>query len=202
MKNILGVLLVLMSLSLIPGFAVAGYTEGVVAFNKDDYATALKEFMPLADQGNASAQFYLGVMHDIGRGLPQDDKEAAKWYRLAADQGNASAQDYKEAVRWYRLAADQGDAFAQICLGFMYANDLGVRRSKIMAYALWNISAVNDPFGENRSKKNRTEIASSMSQSEIEEGQALSREMTKPGNILKALDAYVAKKESKPHPKK
>jgi TPR repeat protein len=45
-----------------------------------------------ADQGDADAQFNLGVMYDTGRGVPQDDAEAERWYRLAADQGDANAQ--------------------------------------------------------------------------------------------------------------
>ena len=68
------------------------------------------------------------VMYDEGRGVPQDDAEAVKWYRLAAEQGNAAAQynlgvmydkgegvpqDDAEAVKWYRLAAEQGAAAAQ-----------------------------------------------------------------------------------------
>ena len=62
-------------------------------------------------------------MYDNGKGVPQDYKEAVKWYRLAAEQGDARCsiqswlhvhngegvpQDYKEAVKWYRLAAEQG----------------------------------------------------------------------------------------------
>ena len=45
-----------------------------------------------ADQGNADAQFNLGVMYAEGRGVPRDDAEAARWYRCAADQGEAAAQ--------------------------------------------------------------------------------------------------------------
>ena len=66
----------------------------------------------------------LGIMYDNGQGVPQDYKEAVKWYRLAAEQGYVCSiqswyhvrngegvpQDYKEAVKWYRLAAEQGDA--------------------------------------------------------------------------------------------
>jgi len=97
----------------------------------------------LADQGKAWAQYNLGVMYDNGRGLPQDYKEAVKWYRKAADQGNADAennlgasyedaegvqQDYDEAVKWYRKAAEQGHARAQTNLGWMYRNGKGVAR--------------------------------------------------------------------------
>ena len=74
-----------------------------------DYSTALQEWKPLADQGDASAQTNLGVMYKFGQGV---------------------LQDYAEAVRWYRLAADQGDARAQLSLGVMYANGWGVLQDK------------------------------------------------------------------------
>ena len=52
----------------------------------NDQSTDLEKLIQQASQGNADAQFNLGVMYDIGQGVPQDDAEAAKWYRLAADQ--------------------------------------------------------------------------------------------------------------------
>jgi len=72
--------------------ALADLAAGQRAYFSRDYATALKEFPPLARQGNADAQFHLGVMYEFGEGVPQDYKEAARWYRLAADQGDAHAQ--------------------------------------------------------------------------------------------------------------
>ena len=57
-----------------------------------DYAEAVKWFRLAADQGNATAQYNLGLMYDKGQGVPQNYAEAVKWYRLAADQGNAVAQ--------------------------------------------------------------------------------------------------------------
>ena len=62
------------------------------AYDKGDYEEALEIWRSLADQGNAKAQFNLGLMYDNGRGVTQDDKEAVKWYKLAANQGNAKAQ--------------------------------------------------------------------------------------------------------------
>ena len=81
---------------------------------------------------NADAQYNLGRKYANGEGVPQDDAEAVRWYRLAAEQGNAGAQynlgvrydtgrsvpqDHAEAVRWYRLSAEQGIAAAQLNLG-------------------------------------------------------------------------------------
>ena len=86
-----------------------------------------KSALILANQGDASAQYTLGVMYAYGIDVPENRIEAVKWFRLAADQGDASAQynlgfayangigvtqSYTEAVKWYRLAADQGYAEA------------------------------------------------------------------------------------------
>ncbi len=102
--------------------AWAGFDEGVAAHKRGDYATALREWRPLAKQGNAKAQHNLGVIYDKGRGVPQDDAEAVKWYRKAAEQGVADAQynlgvmydngrgvpqDYAQAHMWYNLAASK-----------------------------------------------------------------------------------------------
>jgi len=102
-----------------------------------DFQTCHKEAL----EGDAKAQFLLGVMYDIGEGVVQDYKEAVKWYRKAANQGDAKAQfnlgtmyfngegvvqDYKEAVKWYRKAANQGYANAQFNLGTMYYIGEGV----------------------------------------------------------------------------
>ena len=62
------------------------------AYNAGDYETVLKGLRTPAEQGDAEAQFNLGVMYANGEGVTQDDKEAVKWYRLAAEQGNAEAQ--------------------------------------------------------------------------------------------------------------
>jgi TPR repeat protein len=62
------------------------------AFNRKDYVSALSIVRPLADQGNAIAQSNLGLMYETGQGVPQDYTEAARLYRLAADQGFAGAQ--------------------------------------------------------------------------------------------------------------
>jgi len=70
----------------------ADFQKGLTAAQSGDFATALREWEPLAEQGDASAQFSLGAMYEKGKGVPQDYKTAVKWYRLAAEQGYASAQ--------------------------------------------------------------------------------------------------------------
>ncbi|MFP6777946.1 MAG: hypothetical protein VCB06_06185 [Alphaproteobacteria bacterium] len=60
------------------GSAWADFDDGLAAAQRGDYATALEEWRPLADQGHARAQFNLGVMYDNGYGVPENDAESAK----------------------------------------------------------------------------------------------------------------------------
>jgi len=114
------------------------------------------ELLKKANAGDAASQYNLGEMYLHGRGVPKDEKEAVRWYRLAADQGRASAQcrlgvmyagghgvpkDEKEAVRWYRLAADQGRASAQCSLGVMYADGRGVPKDEKEAVRWYRLAA-------------------------------------------------------------
>ncbi len=136
--------------------ALADLAAGQRALENGDYATALKEFLPLAKQGNASAQFILGTMYANGEGVPQDYTEAAKLYRLAAEQGHPRAQfnlgfmyhdgrgvaqNYKEAAKWYRLAAEQGEAEAQFILGTMYGTGQGVPQDYKEAVRWYRLAA-------------------------------------------------------------
>jgi uncharacterized protein len=98
----------------------ADYQKGLTAYKSGDYATALHEWAPLANQGNADAQNHLGWMYDNGRGVPKDDKIA---------------------VRWYTLAAKQGDAYSQSRLGFMYTTGQGVPSNRKTAQMWYMLAA-------------------------------------------------------------
>ncbi len=78
MKRVISAVIVLIGLA---APAWAGFDEGVAAYNRGDYATALREWRPLAEQGDASAQLNLGSMYDAGVGVSQDYAEAVRWYR-------------------------------------------------------------------------------------------------------------------------
>ena len=134
--------------------------EGVVAYANRDYATAVSIYRLLADQGDAEAQSWLGLLYYDGEGVAQDYVEAVRWYRMAADQGHADAQhtlgllyangqgvaqDYAEAARWYKKAADQGYALAQNDLGLLYANGQGVAQSYAEA-ARWYRKAADQGY--------------------------------------------------------
>ena len=148
----------------------------------------LPELVERAEAGDAFAQFSLGFRYDNGNGVPKDDTEALKWYRLAADQGFASAQfnlgvtydngegvpeDDVEAVKWYRLAADQGYATAQFNLGLMYANGEGVLEDYVESYARFNVAGAlgNDVTTE------KTSLTAKMTKEDISAAQKRSKEI-------------------------
>ncbi len=120
------------------------FSKGLLAYENGDYAAALREWKPLAEEGHASAQFQLGAMYEKGRGVRRNHRVAVQWYRRAAEQEHSAAQvnlggmyragegvrrDYKAAVQWYRRAAAQQDARAQYKLGEMYRRGQGVAQS-------------------------------------------------------------------------
>ncbi len=166
------------------------FDEGQAACQRGDYATALREWRPLAKQGDAAAQNNLGVMYKMGQGVPQDDAEAVKWFRKAAEQGMAKAQynlglmygngegvpqDDAKAVEWYRKAAEQGYAKAQYSLGNIYRWGLGVPKDFVRAYAWYDLAASRfSGFG--RAVKYRNLVAAEMTPAQIVEADNLARE--------------------------
>jgi TPR repeat protein len=143
--------------------AAGTFEDAVDAHARGDYAKALRLIRPLANDGNATAQFNLGVMYLTGHGVRQDYSAAALWFRKAAEQGYALAQsnlgtlyrdgrgvaqDDTEAVIWFRKAADQGDAVAEFLLGNQYANGKGVPQDYREAMIWFGRAAEQDhPIG-------------------------------------------------------
>ena len=143
--------------------AVSGpFEDGWNAFNSGDYATALRLWRPLAEQGNAGAQFSLGIMWANGHGVPQDHAEAAKWFRLAAEQGFAGAQ---------------------ASLGVTYLEGLGLPQDDVQALMWFNLAASRFPPGEDhdRAVQDRDTVAKRMTPAQIAEAEKLAREWSPRG---------------------
>ncbi len=156
-------------------FAIAGeasagpFKSALTAAQRGDFQAADWLLRPLALQGNAVAQFDLGLLYETGRGVPQNYFEAIKWYRLAADQGNALAQfslgamytnglgvaqDFSTAAKWYLLSAEQGYTWAQFYVGFFAANGQGIPKNVVLAHMWLSLAAASQfeaPFGSLKS---------------------------------------------------
>jgi TPR repeat protein len=105
-----------------------------------------------ADQGDAEAQSNLGMLYARGQGVPQDDAEAAKWWRMAADRG---------------------DVYQQFNLGVMYENGQGVPKDYVQAHKWFELAAVQ---GDSEARKRMDLVAEKMTPAQIAEAIRLARE--------------------------
>ena len=164
------------------------FVKGSTAYQSGDFATALQEWIPLAQQGDANAQFYVGWMYYNGEGVPKDAKTGGKWITLAAEQGDATYQSFlgemyirgqgvlkddKTAMKWFTLAAEQGDADAQYALGVIYRFGEGVLQDYVYAHMWGNIAASN---GSGNGGEFRDNVAKQMTSAQIAKAQELARE--------------------------
>lgn len=177
---------VVMAVALVPLQCLAqDFDAGLSAFEAGDFATAFREWKPLAEQGDVGAQYMLAFMFEDGNGVPKDFAEAFKWYRLAAEQGDVGAQqmlgfkfeygegvpqNFAEAVKWYRLAAEQGSTSAQDNLGEMYAGGKGVPQDNVSAHMWFNLSAAAGASGS-FGREHREGISEKMTREEIAQAQ-------------------------------
>ena len=176
------VLAKLLTVFLLMGF-LSFYAVPQVDAKSDDID--IETTIQKAKQGDAEAQFCLGLLYGEGRGVPQDYKQAVHWYTKAAEQGYAEAQynlgimyvsgdgvpkDYKQAVYWFKKAAEQGYAEAQFNLGVSYYNGQGIPQNYKFAYAWSSLAAAQ---GNEHAKKNRTLAASFLSSQQLIKAQEL-----------------------------
>ena len=143
----------------------------------------------LADHGDASEQFRVGLMYELGQGAKQDYGEARRWYLKAAEQDDPRAEfslgvlaarglgapkDYAEAVKWFHKAADHGMASAQFNLGVMYAHSLGVPQDYVLAHTWLSLAVVQ---GEEGAKEALDDVASRMTAAEIGIAENLAKQL-------------------------
>ena len=134
-----------------------GWDGAVAAYQRGDYATAIRELLSRTKQGNADAQVNRGVNYERGEGVPQV---------------------YAKDLQWYHKAAEQGDADAQSVLGFMYGEGQGVPQNHVLSHMWLNIAASRFPLGEHRdiAVNNRDIVAKRMTSAQIAEAEKLARE--------------------------
>ena len=154
------------------------FCQSLVGITKED-----------AEAGDASLQYALGQFYHRGDCVVRNEREAVRWWKLAAEQGYADAQnnlgmsydlgngvrrDHSEAVRWFRRAAEQGHATAQYNLAAMYATGDGVDKDYVFAHAWFVLAAVHGhPRAEHRSRS----LALRMSEDQVKAAQSKAAEL-------------------------
>ncbi|MDP6022844.1 MAG: hypothetical protein QGG19_16325 [Alphaproteobacteria bacterium] len=176
---------------------VAGnFEDGEAAYTAGDHQKAFRLWKPLADQGDAKAQYYLGGMYGTGLGVPKDGAKHIYWLTKAAKQGYVDAQSSlgfmyandwvkgvvpedaaKAAFYWFTKAAKQGAEDAQSNLGVMYARGEGVPKDDVRAYAWLSISLKRSQFDNHHIKQFKETVVKRMTPTQIAEAQKLSREL-------------------------
>lgn len=173
--------------------AWAGFQEGWSAYYRGDYATALQELQPIAQQGHPAAQINLGIMYEEGQGVAQDYAEALKWYRRAVRQdyaegqfrlggmyaaGKGVTQNTAEAVKWYRKAAAQRDTEAMQLLGVIHHKGEGVAKDPVQAFMWYELAVTYLPPGAFRNGVigEKDLIAVKLTRDQVHEAQGLARQ--------------------------
>ena len=133
----------------------ADYQKGSDAALQRDFVTALKEWKPLAERGDATPQFQLGWLYHKGLGV---------------------TQDYKTAVRWYTRAAEQGYAYAQSALGRMYEKGQGVSQDYLRAYMWFSLAA---SLWDSDARNMQDRVIKKMNPTQIASAKRLARECVK-----------------------
>jgi hypothetical protein len=189
-RNLLGALAIAAALG---APAAAGPLEDANdAYREKAYAKAGELWRPLAEKGDAEAQYSLGTLYAEGKGVEQNDATAFLWFQRAANQGVAAAQynlgaSYAtgagiaksdvDAARWFRRAADQGMAFAQLNLGLLYAAGNGVPQDDVEAYKWLELAFAGLPPGGPRMDVARamTDVSAKMTREQLIEAKRRQR---------------------------
>ena len=181
-------------LSLVGVLVIAGgpvwadFQAGLTAYERNDFDTAIKEWLPLAEKGEAKSQYYLGSLYYYGLGKSQNFSKAIFWFQKAATQGEISAQlcmglmcyngqgmDFnpKEAAYWFRKAAEQGSSQAQHHLGHLCATGMSGKKDVVEGY-MWFSLAANGNYKPAATRRDM--LAEQMTPQQLDEAQCLARE--------------------------
>jgi TPR repeat protein len=156
---------------------------GIDAWQRADYSAAVGIWRPLAEGGDADAQFNLGQAYRLGRGVPLDLSAAKVWFERAARNGHVDAEttlglltfqngDRVQGLKWLKAAADQGEPRALLVYGTALFNGDGVPQDRVLAYALVSRAAAQ---GLEPARDTLAQLDQLMPVAERQKGVALAR---------------------------
>ena len=139
-----------------PARGIAGALDAEKAYDSGHYAKARELWLPMAEQGDPTAQYNIATLYRLGRGVRADPVVATEWYQRAALLGHARSQvnlgrlylsgtgvqrNILTAISWFQRAADSGDSFGQYFLGLQYLTGKGVSQNYKQAASFFLVSA-------------------------------------------------------------
>lgn len=194
-------LVLAMATSLLSVPANADVKAGADAWNRGDYANAVKEWRQPAINGNADAQFNMGQAYKLGRGVPADPKLAADWYLKAAKQGNLQAEDNygvimfqfgdrQKAMPYLQKSASRGEPRAQYLVGTALFNGDYIGKDWPRAYALMTRAAAS---GLSAASTSLAQMDKFIPLEQRQQGLAMARQMAEPGSAQPAAQSPSAR---------
>ncbi len=132
------------------------FDTGMGLYKLQLYRSAFTFLLPVAEAGHAKAQYQVGYMYFVGKGVQKNIQEAIKWYKKSAEQdfvlpqlvlgavylqGNGITKDTGEAFKWYRKAAELGNPDAQHNIAYMYQEGIGVEQNDNEAFNWYHKAA-------------------------------------------------------------
>ena len=177
--------------------ALADVKGGIEAWQRGDYAAAVKLWQPDADRGDPDAEFNLGQAYKLGKGVPVDMAKAQGWYKKAADQGHEQAlanyglilfQSGKraDALPFLTKAADRGEPRAQYVVGTaLFNGDFG-NKDWPRAYAYMSSAAAS---GLPQATASLTEMDKYIAEPDRKKGVQIAQGLGKPAPVASSLAA-------------
>ena len=182
---------------------------GIDAWQKSDYTRAVAIWRPLADKGDADAEFNLGQAYRLGRGVPINLAAAKTWFERAASQGHVDAEttlglllfengDQAEGLKWLKKAADQGEPRALLVYGTALVNGDTVTQDPVLGYAYVSRAAAQ---GLQPAKETLDQLDQVLPIADRKRGVAIARELAPPPKSASAAvpSKPVQTAAAKPH---
>jgi hypothetical protein len=182
---------------------------GIEAWQRADYSAAVAIWRPLAERGDADAQFNLGQAYRLGRGVPINLGSAKSWFERAAASGHLDAEttlglllfqngEQADGLKWLKMAAEQGEPRAQLVYGTALYNGDGITQDRLLGYAYVSRSAVQ---GLGPAQQTLAELDQLMPAADRKKALALALTKTKPAPAAKASKPARVAQAKPPAPK-
>lgn len=175
---------------------------GIDAWQKSDYTRAVAIWRPLADKGDADAEFNLGQAYRLGRGVPINLPAAKTWFERAAEQGHVDAEttlglllfqngDQPAGLKWLKKAADQGEPRALLVYGTALVNGDSVTQDPVLGYAYVSRAAAQ---GLQPAKETLDQLDHLLPVADRKRGVAIARNLAKAAPAPKSTPAAAPRK--------
>lgn len=190
-------------------------SAGIEAWQHSDYSKAVAIWSPLAEKGDADAQFNLGQAYRLGRGVPTNLATAKSWFERAANQDHVDAQttlglllfqsgDQSGGLKWLKKAADKGEPRAMLMYGTALVNGDGVTQNPILGYAYVSQSAER---GLPQARDTLAQLDQIIPAADRNRGKTIAQQLARATPVPKPRPAEVAPKPveaaaAKPQPQK